>query len=58
MAIRKYFIYITIIAVLLIACYYHESINDSIGQRVKKAKKSSPFTDYRIEGDIKDAMGR
>ncbi len=56
--IRKYFIYITIIAVLLIACYYRESIEDRIGQKVKNVRKTSPFIDERIEGEIEHAMGR
>jgi len=55
---KKYFIYFAIVAVLLIAWYYRESIKDSIGQKVKSAKTASPYTDDRIEGQIKDAMGR
>ncbi len=58
MTIGKYFIYIAIISVLLIAYYYRESIEDSIGQRVKNAKSASPFTDHRIQGTINDAMGK
>ena len=58
MTIGKYFIYIAIVSVLLIAYYYRESIEDSIGQRVKDAKSASPFTDDRMEGTIKDAMGK
>ena len=60
--VRKYFIYIAI-AVLLIAWYYRASIKDSIVHiknsvvhNVKNVRKASPFTDDRIEGDIKKAM--
>ncbi len=56
--IRKYFIYITIIAVLLIACYYREIFEDSIGQKVKNVRNASPFVDDRIESEIENAMGR
>ena len=55
---KRYFIYIAIVAVLLIAWYYRESIEDSIGRKVKSAKMATPFTDDRIEGQIKDTMGR
>jgi hypothetical protein len=55
---KKYFIYIAIVAVLLIAWYYRASIYYSISHKVKSAKMASPFTDDRIEGQIKDAMGR
>jgi hypothetical protein len=54
----KYVIYIAIVAVLLIAWYYRASIYYSISPKVKSAKMASPFTDDRIEGQIKDAMGR
>ena len=55
---RKYFIYIVIVSVLLIAYYYRESIEDSIGQRVKDAKMASPITDDRLEDTIENAMGK
>ncbi len=58
MTIRKYFIYIAIIATLSIAWYYRESIEDSMGQKVKEVRNASPFTDDRIEGEIERAMGR
>ncbi len=45
-------------SVLLTAYYYRENIEDSIGQRVKDAKLASPFTDDRIEGTIKDVIGK
>ncbi len=54
---RKYFIYIVIVSVLIIAYYYRESIEDSIGQRVKDAKISSIIYDDRLEGTIKDSIG-
>ena len=59
--IRKYFIYITFVAVLLIAWYYRAGIKDSIdgiGLKVKNVRAASPFTDNRIEGQIDNAMGR
>ena len=59
--IRKYFIYITFVAVLLMAWYYRAGIKDSvdgIGLKVKNVRAASPFTDDRIEGTIKDAMGK
>ena len=56
--IRKYFIYITIIVALLIACYYRETFEDSIGQKVKNIRNASPFVDDRIESQIENAMGR
>lgn len=52
----KSVIYIVIVAVLLIAWYYRESIEDSISHKVKSAKMPSPFVDDRIEGQIKHAM--
>ena len=58
MTIGKYFIYIVIVSVILIAYYYRESIEDSIGQRVKGAKLTSPITDDRLEGTIKNAIGK
>ena len=54
----KYFIYIAIAAVLLIAWYYRENIKDSISHKVKDAKMASPFVDDRIEGQARHAMGR
>ena len=56
--IRKYFIYIAILSLLLIACYYRASIEDSIAQNVKNVRNASPFTDDRVEGEIERAMGR
>ena len=56
--IRKGFICIAILAVLLIALYYRVSIKDSIVHNVNNVRKSSPFTDDRIEGDVKKAMGK
>ncbi len=58
MAIGKYFIYIVIVSVLLLAYYYRESIEDSIGQRVKDAKLQSLTTDDRLEGTINNAIGK
>jgi hypothetical protein len=58
LAVRKYFIYITIIAVLLIACYYRESIEDSLDQKLKDARSVSPFTGSQMAGEIQHAMGR
>ncbi len=61
MTTGKYFIYIAIVAVLLIACYYRESIEDSIDsldQNIKNIRKASPFTDDQIDGVIQHAMGR
>ena len=55
---KKYFIYIAIVAVLLIAWYYRESIKDSISYKVKDAKMASPYVDDRIEGQVRHAMGR
>jgi hypothetical protein len=52
----KSVIYIAIVAVLLIAWYYRESIEDSMSYKVKSAKMPSPFVDDRIEGQIKHAM--
>jgi uncharacterized protein (DUF2164 family) len=59
--IRKYFIYITFVAVLLIAWYYRAGIKDSVdsmGQKVKNVRAASPFIDNRIAGEIENAMGR
>lgn len=59
--IRKYFIYITFVAVLLIAWYYRAGIKDSVdsmGLKVKSVRAASPFTDNRIEGAIENAMGK
>jgi len=59
--IRRYFIYITFVAVLLIAWYYRAGIKDSvdsIGLKVKNVRAASPFTDDRIAGEIENAMGR
>ena len=56
--IRKYFIYIAILSLLLIAWYYRASIEDSIDQNVKNVRNASPFTDDRVEGQIEHAMGR
>jgi hypothetical protein len=51
-------IYIAIVAVLLIAWYYRASIYYSINPKVKSAKMASTFVDDRIEGQIKQTMGR
>ncbi len=56
--IRKGFICIAILAVLLTAWYYRVSIKDSIVHSVNDVRKSSPFTDDRIEGEIQQAMNR
>jgi hypothetical protein len=59
--IRKYFIYITFVAVLLIAWYSRASIKDnivSIVHNIHDVRKVSPYADDRIEGDIKQAMER
>ncbi len=58
MTIRKYFIYIAIITVLLTAWYYRERIEDRIDQNVRDVRTASPFIDDRIEGEITHAMGR
>ena len=58
LTIRKYLIYIAIIAVLLTAWNYRESIEDRLGQDVRDVRTASPFIDDRIEGEIKHAMGR
>ncbi len=55
---KKYFIYIAIVAVLLIAWYFRASIYYSISHKVKSAKMASPYVDDRIEGQIKDTKGR
>ncbi len=55
---KKYFIYIAIVALLLIAWYYRASIYYSISPKVKSAKMASPYVDDRIEGQIKDTKGR
>ncbi len=54
---KKLFVYIAIVAVLLIAWYYRESIKDSISHKVKSAKMASPFVDDKVEGQIKNTMG-
>ena len=54
----KYVIYIAIVAVLLIAWYYRTNIYYSISPKVKSAKMVSPYVDDRIEGQIKQTMGR
>jgi hypothetical protein len=62
---RKYFIYIVIVVVLLIAWYYRANIKKSIvhsakdvRKNVNAVRKASPFTDDRIEGEVKKAMDR
>jgi len=55
---KKYFIYIAIVALLLIAWYYRASIYYSISPKVKSAKMASPYVDDRVEGRIKDTMGK
>ena len=52
----KSFVYIALVAVLLITWYYRESIKDSISHKVKSAKMVSPYVDDRIEGQIKDTI--
>ncbi len=54
--INKYFFYIAIPAVLLIAWYISDNIKDRIDQELKNAKMASPYVDDRIEGQIKSAM--
>ncbi len=54
----KFVICIAIVALLLIAWYYRDSIKDSISHKVKSAKMASPFVDDKIEGQIKHTMGR
>ncbi len=54
----KYVIYIAIVVVFLIAWYYRASIYYSISPKVKSAKMASPYIDDRIEGQIKQTMGR
>ncbi len=56
MTIGKYLIYIVIVSVLIIAFYYRESIEDSIG-RVKDTRIPSIITDDRLEGTIKGSIG-
>jgi hypothetical protein len=56
--IRKLFICIAILAVLLTAWYYRASIKDSIVHNVNDARKLSPYVDNRVEGEIKQAMDR
>jgi hypothetical protein len=56
--IRKLFICIAILAVLLTAWYYRVSIKDSIVHNVNDIRKTSPYTDDRLEGDVKKAMGK
>lgn len=58
MTIKKYFIYIAIIAALLMAWHYRESIEDSIDQKIKDARTVSPLIDDRMEAGIKQSMGR
>ncbi len=53
---RKFFVYIAIVAVLLIAWYYRASVYYSISPKVKSAKMASPYVDDRIEGQIKDTI--
>jgi len=55
---KKYFIYIAIVALLLIAWYYRASIYYSISHKVKSAKVASPYHDDRVEGQIKETMGK
>jgi hypothetical protein len=55
---KKYFIYIAIVALLLIAWYYRASIYYSISHKVKSAEIASPYIDDRVEGQIKETMGR
>ncbi len=52
----KFFVYIAIVAVLLIAWYYRASVYYSISPKVKSAKMASPYVDDRIEGQIKDTI--
>ena len=57
----KPYIYILIVAVLLIAWHYRASIKDSIVSivhNIHDIRKVSPYADDRIEGDIKQAMER
>ncbi len=54
----KFVICIAIVALILIAWYYRDSIKDSISHKVKSAKMASPFVDDKIEGQIKHTMGR
>ena len=56
--IKKGVIFISIAAVLLIAWYYRASIKDSIVHNVNDIRKTSPYTDDRLEGDVKKAMGK
>ncbi|MHC4269386.1 MAG: hypothetical protein ACYSWS_06305 [Planctomycetota bacterium] len=63
--IRKYIVYIVVVVVLLIAWYYRTSIKDSlvhsakdVRKNVNAVRKASPFTDDRLEGEVKKAMGR
>jgi hypothetical protein len=58
MTIGKYFTYIVIVSVLLIAYYHRESIVDRIGQRVKGAKMPSHITDNLVADTIKHAMSK
>ena len=58
MTIGKFFLYIVIVSVLLIAYYYRESIVDRIGQRVKGAKMPSHITDDQVADTIKHAMSK
>jgi len=52
----KFFVYIAIVAVLLIAWYYRASVYYRISPKVKSAKMSSPYVDDRVEGQIKDII--
>ncbi len=63
--IRKYIVYIVVVIVLLIAWYYRASIKDSLVHSAKDVRKNvntireaSPFTDNRMEGEVKKAMGK
>ena len=58
MTIGKFFLYIVIVSVLLIAYYYRESIVDRIGQRVKGAKMPSHITDDQIADTITHTMSK
>jgi len=52
----KFFVYIAIVAVLLIAWYYRASVYYRISHKVKSAKMASPYVDDRVEGQIKDII--
>ena len=55
---KKILFYIAIMVVLLIVWHYRANIKDSIVHKVNDVRKASPYTDDRIEGDIKQAMDR